>query len=420
VPLTPDTDIELAIEKPVTGGRMLARHEGRVVLVAGAIPGERVRARIEKVSGSVVFASTIAVMQPSGDRRAGPCDWACGGSLYAHITYERQLELKSELVVDAFARIGKLPLPQPVPVSASKETGYRTRARLHARDGRFGFFREGTHQLCDAGPTGQLSGESLEALARLERGLAAANVRVEACELAENRSGTERAALLELARGEQAPLGLANVEGLTGVVFAEQEMSRLSLGYGSPFVHDVFSFHTGDVELIHHVQSFFQGNRFLCEALARRVVEQIADDGIIDLYAGVGLFALSAAAEGRLAIVAVEGDRSSARDLEENAGRFSGAVTVERSSVERYLEGNVAARVSTLVLDPPRTGMSREAMAGILKLKPPRVVYVSCDLATVARDVRRLIDAGYSMVHIEAFDLFPNTGQLESVVVLQK
>src|SRR4029450_11937090 len=95
--------LTLDIEKAAAGGRMLARHEGRVVLVAGAIPGERVRARIEKGSGAVVFASTGAGMEPSGDRRAGLCDWACGGSLYAHITYERQLELKSELVADAFA-----------------------------------------------------------------------------------------------------------------------------------------------------------------------------------------------------------------------------------------------------------------------------------------------------------------------------
>src|ERR1700742_3894901 len=93
-------EITLTIEKPVAGGRMLARHEGQIVFVAGAIPGERVRARVERVSKQLAFAVTAEVLEASPDRRAGDIDWACGGSLYAHIDYARQVQLKSELVSD--------------------------------------------------------------------------------------------------------------------------------------------------------------------------------------------------------------------------------------------------------------------------------------------------------------------------------
>ena len=138
--LEPNSEIVLVTEKPVAGGRMLARHDGQVVLVAGAIPGERVRARVERVSRQLAFAHTIDVLDRSPDRRDGTVDWACGGSLYAHINYTRQLALKAELIADGLARIGKIHLAQTVPVMPSAEDGYRVRARLHIRNGRLGFF----------------------------------------------------------------------------------------------------------------------------------------------------------------------------------------------------------------------------------------------------------------------------------------
>jgi len=197
--LTPGADIELSIEKPVAGGRMLARHQGQVVLVAGAIPGEQVRVRVERVSKQVAFAVTSSVLQLSTDRRPDAADGACGGSVYAHIAYARQLALKAEVVADAFARIGKLALPAPVPVTPSKEEGYRTRARLHARGGRLGFFREGTHELCDARPTRQLLPATHDAMERVRLALGdAVAARLTGCEILENTAANERVALFEI------------------------------------------------------------------------------------------------------------------------------------------------------------------------------------------------------------------------------
>ena len=156
-------EVELVAEKAASGGRMIARHDGEVVLLLGAIPGERVSARITRAEKRVAFADTIRVLEPSPDRREA-ADPACGGLLYAFIGYERQLLLKREIVKDAFTRIGKIPIEEEIEVAASPETGYRMRARFHVRDGRPGFYREGTHELCDAQTTAQLTSAAVEAV----------------------------------------------------------------------------------------------------------------------------------------------------------------------------------------------------------------------------------------------------------------
>jgi 23S rRNA (uracil1939-C5)-methyltransferase len=421
MPLEPNTQVVLSIEKPVAGGRMLARHEGQVILVAGAIPGERVRVRVERISKQLAFARTTEVIEASPQRRSADVDWACGGLLYAHIAYERQLLLKSDLVSDSFGRIGKMSLDVPVAVLGSDELGYRMRARLHARNGKLGFFREGTHELCDPAPTRQLLPATIDVLARLEHALKAAGVlAVSSCEVSENIPATERAVHVELEPLHQAPIQFEAVEGLSGVLFSGHQSARLTPGYGSPYVTDEIRVFGASISLIHHVQSFFQGNRYLLEKLVERVLAHIPDGPVTDLYAGVGLFAVSLAARGIGPVVAIEGDRASARDLEANAAPFASAITVHHESVEDYLRRQNSPSPDTLVLDPPRTGVSREALSAVIGLTPARIVYVSCDLATVARDVKRFIESGYRLSHIEAFDFYPNTAHVETLVVLNR
>src|SRR6266487_4080440 len=134
--LAPGQVIEIGIERPAAGGRMIGRIDGQIVLVSGAIPGEQVRARIDKIGRGVAFAEAIVIAQPSPDRRMPPGDPTCGGCLFNHIAYPRQLEIKSEIIADAFARIGHLTLRGKTAVAASREDGYRMRARLHVRGGR--------------------------------------------------------------------------------------------------------------------------------------------------------------------------------------------------------------------------------------------------------------------------------------------
>jgi 23S rRNA (uracil1939-C5)-methyltransferase len=418
MPLQPDTEIIVTIEKAVAGGRMLARHEGQIVFVAGAIPGECVRVRIERVSKHLAFADTVEVLEPSGDRRSVDADWACGGSFYAHVSYERQLRLKADVIADAFARISKMPLPASVPVMASQETGYRMRARLHVKDGKLGFFREGTHELCDVAPTRQLLPDTIDALRRLQ--VVLDGTRVTSCELSENAAATERVVLLELDTSAMLPSHVDPIDGISGLLFVDQQRGHPIVSYGSPYVTDRIGASTDAIALTHHVQSFFQGNRYLLSELVDRVLAQVPHGTVTDLYAGVGLFAIPLAAHGHRQIVAVEGDLSSARDLESNAGPYGPGIRVRHLSVESYFQRRDVQPPDTLVLDPPRTGLSREAMSGVLGLKIPRLVYVSCDPATLARDVKRCAEVGYRLDHLEAFDLFPNTAHVETLAVLSR
>jgi len=417
--MRPDDLVTLVPEKPAAGGRMLARHEGMVVLVAGAIPGEPVRVRIERAERSLAFGRVVEVLDPHPSRRAVEGDPRCGGSVLAHVAYDEQCRLKGEIIRDGLARVGRIPLPEPIPVTPSPETGYRMRARLHLRGGRAGFFLEGTHQVCDAAITRQLLAEAAQAVDDLAGGLAAAGFTADAdIELSENRAGDQRVLHVDV-MGEP-PAGalpaLEAVGGVTGLTWSSARATSLQVTFGQPFVADLVR----GVRLRRHPQAFFQGNRYLIDELVASVVDACEPGPVVDLYAGVGLFGLCLAATGRHQVTAVEGHDASAADLEVNAGPLGDSVRVERTSVERFVARRHARTPFTLVLDPPRTGMTRDAAAGAVAMKPARVVFVSCDVATFARDVRKWLDAGYRLDSVKGFDLFPNTAHVESLALLSR
>jgi 23S rRNA (uracil1939-C5)-methyltransferase len=172
------------------------------------------------------------------------------------------------------------------------------------------------------------------------------------------------------------------------------------------------------VRLRRHARAFFQANRYLLDELVTAVVAACEPGPVVDLYAGVGLFGLCLAATGRHQVTVVEGHEASAADLDVNAVPLGDAVRVERSSVERFVARRHARKRFTLVLDPPRTGMTRDAAAGAIAMKASRIVFVSCDVATLARDLRRFLDAGYRLDAVRGFDLFPNTAHVEVLALL--
>ena len=402
--LKPGDVIPLTVEKPAAGGPMIARHEGQVVLVSGAIPGERIRARLTRVAKGVARAETVTVEEPSPDRRVAPGDPLCGGCLYRHIAYPRQLEIKSQVIADAFKRIGRIELASPVAVAASREDGYRMRARLHVRGSRAGFFREGTHDLCDARVTRQLLPETLDALERLMAAIRSIGAdAVSEIELSENLDASERVVALDLAGPLDARLvaKLVSVDGLTP----------------GPYVTDTIAIGDAALRLRRHVLAFFQGNRYLLRDLVAHVIGLVpAGETLLDLYAGAGLFSVSAALVRGAVTTAVEGDGAGFDDLSANAAANGAAVTAVRAAVETM--GSRTAGV--VIVDPPRTGMSPEALAAVLAVRAPRLVYVSCDVATLARDARRILDAGYAIERADAFDMFPNTPHVETVIAFAK
>jgi 23S rRNA (uracil1939-C5)-methyltransferase len=411
--------VTLDVEKPAAGGRMLARHHGQVVLVWGAIPGERVAARVDRTTKSVAFASTVDVLSPSPDRRAAAGDSRCGGNVLAHVTYDRQRRLKGEILRDAFGRIGRIPLDRDPDVIASPERGYRMRARLHVANGRLGFYREETHELCDAMHTGQLLESTGAWIAAAQEVLGRTGPdRVTGVEITENITGDERACHLDLRQGVDPTAYSVLANGLVGLTAQPADWLEAEILAGTPSVTDVIQIRDGapPLRLTRHVRAFFQGNRFLLESLVEKVIGLVADGSVIDLYAGGGLFGLALLARGADDVTLVEGDVVSGSDLQANAEPYREHVRVERSTVEVFLAGRRPRQPGTVIVDPPRTGLSRDAVAGIIAAEPRQLVYVSCDVATLARDARALVDAGYRLSQITGLDLFPNTAHVETIV----
>ena len=366
----------------------------------------------------MAHADAIVIDEPSPDRRAAAGDPLCGGCLYAHITYPRQLELKSQVIADAFTRIGRLALPGPVAVAGSPEDGYRMRARLHVRGSRYGFFREGTHDLCDARATRQLLPATVETLDRLIAAIRSLNSHaIREIELSENADGSERVVHLETPEplDSRVLAKLLATEGLTP----------------GPYVTDTIAIGDAPLKLRRHVLAFFQGNRYLLRDLVSHVVERVPIGAtVLDLYAGVGLFSVAVSELRGATTVAIEGDKVAFDDLFANATAAGTRLTAIRSSVETMTPRPPKPQpswptlrrdgaVEVVIVDPPRTGMSPAALQSVLGVKPARLIYVSCDVATLARDARRIVDAGYALERADAFDLFPNTPHVESVATFR-
>ncbi|HWB15811.1 MAG TPA: RsmD family RNA methyltransferase [Vicinamibacterales bacterium] len=420
--------IELDIERPVAGGRMLARGGSGVVLVAGAIPGERVRVEIERTGRGVSWGRVVDVIDASPDRRPVAIDPACGGLAYAHVVYERQLALKAEVIADTFRRVGRITLADRVDVTVSPVRGYRMRARLHLDGGRAGFFREATHDWCDARVTGQLREETLAAV---DAGLAWLGPAAAACRaviVAEDVTGGDRVLHLEadddivLDDAVGSPHDLP--EGLAGVTMIRRgEVATIA---GRERVTDTAATLMGadapvpaSTTWSRRAASFFQANRYLTGTLVRHVLEHVRGERVADVYAGVGLFAVALAASVK-SVVAIEGDRTSAADLEENARPYADRVRAIQADVADAARWLTPDSFDVVIVDPPRSGLSDTARDVVIRAGASCVIYVSCDPATLARDTARFLAAGYEIASIRAFDFFPLTAHIETVVVLQR
>lgn len=415
----PDQILELDVERPAVGGRMIARHDGAIVLVAGAIPGERVRARVERVQRRTIFAAVTEVLVASPDRVVPPPGLACGGHVFAHVADARQHALKAEMIADAFRRQARIDTGR-VPVATGPADGYRTRARLHLRTARWGFFEPGSHMLCDVAGSRQLSAASAALAETLCAQVASAGGRELAADVewAENVAGSTRVAHVEVTSGGLAA-PLSAITGIDALSCRGTVAGAIEPLWGDAVVVDDIRGAGGvAIAVRHHVRAFFQGNRFLLQALVDDVVRRVSGASVVDLYAGVGLFSLALAGSGR-AVEAVEGDAQAAADLAVNA-RMAAGVTAHHAPVETYLRRRAMDGVDTVVVDPPRTGLAPDVTQALTAARVPELVYVSCDPVTLARDVRALVDSGYALAEVRAFDLFPRTAHIETVVTLRR
>ena len=429
--LRPGDVVELDIEKAVYRGQGLGRHAGQVVFVPRAVPGDRVRVRIEAGTAGYVRGRIEQVLGPGPDRRDAPCALfdRCGGCAYQGYDYQAQLAVKEAVLRETLAR-GRVEWPGPIVRHPSPEVGWRIRASLHVHYGpegiRLGLHEEGSHRVTDLDTCLQLS----PAMNGAQRAIAAALGRrpdwarhVQDVDLAEAPDGGQLVASLEtdLEPAAAAALGAlgGEVPALTGLgVMAGAGRGRRFM----PLRGEPWTFATVQgIRLRAHVRSFFQGNLFLLDDLVAAVTRLTPAGGsVLDLYAGVGLFALPLAARAER-VRGIEIDAGAVGDAARNVERSGlGNVRIERGDVAAALRGMEDGADERVVLDPPRAGAGAEVVRAIARRSPLSIVYVSCDPATLARDLKDFAALGYAPSTVELFDLFPDTFHLETVVALRR
>jgi len=383
--------VQVTIEKVAHGGHFIARHDGAVIFVRHGIPGENCTIQITSTGSSFNRADVVSVQTPSEFRVEAPCSFAhrngCGGCDFQHISVDHQRKLKSDVITEQFSRIAKIDLTVEVE-EVGQSTHWRTRAIATTdRNGKLGFFKSRSHSIapvtdciiCVEGMNfAEISNRELKG-----------DVRVE---ISTSNSG-ERSIALAPTRGE--------------------EKARLT--EGPAVLHENVLGRTLEVSQ----ESFWQSHKKAPEVLTQAVLEFAnikTGEHVLDLYGGVGLFSAAILdAVGPTGYVdLIEGSKVATADASRNFVGHAN-ITIATGDVAKLLPRITAADV--VVLDPPRDGAGKEAVAHIARLAPRAIVYVACDPAALARDTGYLSDNGYSLVKVRAFDLFPMTHHIECVAL---
>ena len=386
--------VQVTIEKVAHGGHFIARHEGAVIFVRHAIPGENCTIQITSIGKSFNRADVVSVETPSEFRVVAPCSFAhrngCGGCDFQHISVAHQRTLKSDVIAEQFARIAKIDLQIDVEeVDAS--THWRTRAIATTdRNGKLGFFKSRSHSIAPVTDC-LICVEGMNFSEIASRDLKG-DVRVE---ISSSNTG-ERSIALAPTRGE--------------------EKARLT--EGPSVLHENVLGRTLEVSQ----ESFWQSHKKAPEVLTQAVLDYAqlqVGEHVLDLYGGVGLFSAAIVdAVGPTGHVdLIEGSKVATADAARNFAAYSN-ITIATGDVAKLLPRISAADV--VVLDPPRDGAGKEAIAHIARLAPRAIVYVACDPAALARDTAYLADHSYSLVKMRAFDLFPMTHHIECVALYER
>ena len=436
----------VTIEGYGEGGMGVARIDGRVVFVHGALRGEKCRVLILKTLKSVAFAKVLEVLEPSSERMESDCPYfpRCGGCTYRHIRYEEELRLKKQRVQDNLSRIGGSDVTVEEILGAQDTLRYRNKAQYPvSKDGAVGFYRARTHEIIECEHC---------LLVKPEADAAAEALReyMQSCHVAGYDEKTGRGLIRHLyvrsnAAGESLICVLVNGDKLpkedrlvallrdacpkcTGIVLGTNtKKGNVILGdryrtlWGSDRLEDTLCGKTFKLS----VPSFYQVNRAQAERLYAKTIE-FADltgqETVLDLYCGAGTITLALSDHAKK-VLGAEIVPEAIDDARENAAR-NGVKNAEffcgdASDVAKKL-ARENLRPDVITVDPPRKGLAADVVESIAEMQPQRVVYVSCDSATMARDVKRLADLGYTARRACAVDMFPRADHVETVVLLSK
>jgi len=379
-------NLEVEIERILPGGMGLAHANGKTVFVSLAAPGDRVRVRVEREQGNVLFASIEEIVAPSSLRIEPPCPYfgRCGGCDFQQLSYEAQLAAKAEIIRDCLHRIARLEnVPEIVVTPSPDQWRYRMRAtwQIDQEEGAIGYYERGSRRVCDV---------------------------VDCAVLRPELQGQLEA--VRASPADQFPPGLKHLDVVAGEVgvsfapaFAEFETHELSLTVRG----EVYRY---------NAEAFFQINPSLLGPLIDFALAGAVGKSALDLYSGVGLFTLPLARHFE-SVLAVEATPMAARFARRNlqdAG-LSNARVITATVTDWFRSGPVSS-TDFILLDPPRAGAESAVIKGIIDLRPSAISYVSCDPATLARDLKKLLAGGYVIEGVLGFDLFPQTHHVETVV----
>ncbi len=383
--------VQVTIEKVAHGGHFIARHDGAVIFVRHAIPGEDCTIQITSTGSSFNRADVVSVEAPSEFRVQAPCSFAhrngCGGCDFQHISVDHQRRLKSDVIAEQFSRIAKMDLRVDVE-EVGESTHWRTRAIATTdRNGKLGFYKSRSHSIAPVTDC-IICAEGMNFSEIASRDLKG-DVRVE---ISASNTG-ERSIALAPTRGE--------------------EKARLT--EGPAVLHENVLGKSLEVSQ----ESFWQSHKKAPEILTQAILDfaQLkTGEHVLDLFGGVGLFtaAIVEAVGPTGHVDLIEGSKVATADAARNFASLYN-ITIATGDVAKLMPRITAADV--VVLDPPRDGAGKEAVAHIARLAPRAIVYVACDPAALARDTAYLADHSYSLVKVRAFDLFPMTHHIECVAL---
>ena len=396
-PRLTERNLTVTIERIVPGGFGIGHTDGLTAFVPLTAAGDTVRISVDRMRGDTVFGSVLEMLEPGPDRVEPPCPHfgACGGCDFQHIAYEAQVAAKAGIIVDALRRIGGITIDAVEVVPSPKEWAYRIRAEWVSEPAAplLGYRKRGSREPFDVIMCPILDPKLESTRERLHDAIHEGNVAV--------------AGEIHAATGDQAVSVSPKIDGFSSGI------ATLTVD-GARFGFDA--------------TSFFQSNASILSLLIDHVVSEMTQgqDRVVgeavDLYSGVGLFTIPLARRFEH-VTGVESHAKSASYAHESA-KAAGLdnVSISGLPVEQWLRrrGSQVGALPALLLDPPRTGAEPAAIEGIVRLEPTRIVYVSCDPATLARDLKALLAAGYRLGTVRGFDMFPQSHHVEVIATLDR
>ena len=420
--------VTLEIDSLSHGPYGIGRHDGHVIMVAGTVPGDRVTARVIESKRSYAIAELISITKPSGQRRRPPCPYvgSCGGCPWQQVDYDAQLAAKQRSLEDALRRIGKLRDFDILPiVAAPSEFHYRRRIRLRSNNrGQVGFYRSFSHDLVEIDRCEIALEQVNVALAHVRRWVKEAKASFTAIEIVAGDDERElvlvAAAAERLAASDSASMrDLLNAgTGLRGAIVSGGARRQV---WGDSRISVTTE---PDLRLMVDADVFIQVNPDGNRALLRHLLHAGAfanGDRVLELYCGAGNFTLSIARRAG-EVVAVEGYRYAID---------SGRLNAQRNGIEniRWRPAPVPAelaqlarrgeRFNKIVLDPPRAG-AKGVDRDLAALDAEAIFYISCNPATMARDLAALAKRGYKLARVQPIDLFPQTFHVETLAIAKR